>query len=45
MISHHSNDEGNEISDSKFNDIPSCDELQNDFYELHEECLKLSRKY
>lgn len=45
MASHHSNDEENEVSDSEINDIPSYDELQNAFHELHEECLNLSRKF
>lgn len=44
MDSHHSDDEENEVSDSESNDMPSYDELQNSFHELHEECLKLSRK-
>lgn len=36
--------EENEVSDFEINDIPSYDELQNVFHELHKECFKLSRK-
>lgn len=44
MVSHHSSDEEHEVSDCKTNDIPSYDELQSVFHELHDELLKLSRK-
>jgi len=44
MALHHSNDE-QEVSDYELNDIPSYEELQNEFYELHEECLSLSITY
>lgn len=44
MTSHHSDNEENKVRDSKINEIPSNDELQNSFHELHEECLNLSRK-
>lgn len=44
MTSHHSDDEESEVSDSKINYIHSYDELKNVLHELHEECLKLSRK-
>lgn len=44
MSSYHSDDEENEISDFKINDIPSYDELQNAFHELHEDYLNHFRK-
>lgn len=34
MVSHHSDDEENEVSDSEINDIP-YDKLQNAFHELY----------
>lgn len=45
MASHHSSDEEHEVSDFKIDDSPSYDETQNAFNELHDEFLKLSRKY
>jgi len=39
MDSHQSDDENQEVSINK----PSHDELQNEFNEFHDECLKLSR--
>lgn len=44
MASHHSSDKEHEVSDSEIDDIPSYDELQSVFHELHDELLKLSRK-
>lgn len=45
MASHHSSDEEHEVSDFEADDIPSYDELQSSFHELHDELLKISRKY
>ena len=44
MVSHHSSDEEHKVSDSEIDDIPSYDELQSVFHELHDELLKISRK-
>lgn len=35
MVSRRSDDEGNVVSDLEINDIPSYDELQNVFHDLH----------